>query len=195
MGSPKQGTRSTRCRCICLSVTAVILALGLLFLILGLTVFKAKHPVTTVNSVTLQDLDFSFDITRLRVFLNVTLDANVSIKNPNRVGFKYRDSTAILRHRGNDVGSVPVPAGRIGSKSTKSMNLTLTIMADRLMSDASVYSDAVSGTLPFQTYVRISGKVRIVVSIHVVSKATCDFDINLVNQTLSNMNCHYKTKL
>ncbi|KAL8516963.1 hypothetical protein ACS0TY_015273 [Phlomoides rotata] len=193
--SPKQGIRSRRCKCICLSVTAVILALGLLFLTLGLTVFKAKHPVIAVNSVALDDLNFAFDFTRLRVLLNVTLDVNISVKNPNRVGFKYRNSSAVLRYRGNEVGSVPVPAGRIGSDSTKPMNLTLTLMADRLISDASLYSDVLSGTIPFQTYVRISGHVRLLVSIHVVSQATCDFDINVLNRSLSNMNCRYKTKL
>lgn len=195
MSTPKQATKSTNRKRICLCVTAVTLALGLLLLILGLTVFKAKHPTITVNSVALEDLDFAIDITLLRVLLNVTLDVSVSVKNPNRVGFKYHDSTAILRHRGNDVGSVPVPAGRIGSDTRKTMNLTLTLMADRLMADRSLYSDVLSGTVPFETYIRISGKVRLIVSIHVVSEATCDFDINLLNRTLSNMNCHYKTKL
>ncbi|KAL8464489.1 hypothetical protein ACS0TY_034135 [Phlomoides rotata] len=52
-------------------------------------------------------------------------------------GFKYRNSSAVLRHRGNEGGSVQDPAGRIESDSTKPMNLTLTLMADRLISDAS----------------------------------------------------------
>ncbi|KAI3473067.1 hypothetical protein Pfo_030359, partial [Paulownia fortunei] len=181
--------------CICLWVTAVILGLGLLFLILGLTVFKAKRPVTTVNSVSLDDLDFSVDIARLRVLLNVTLGVGISVNNPNRVGFKYTNSTAFLRYRGNDVGEVPVPSGKIGARDTRSLNLTLTLMADRLLSNSALYSDVISGTLPFQTYIRIAGKVRILFNIHVVTYTTCDLEINLANRTLSNQKCHYKTKL
>ncbi|KAI3472958.1 hypothetical protein Pfo_030039 [Paulownia fortunei] len=195
MGSPKHRRTNTRRRCICLWVTAVILGLGLLFLILGLTVFKAKRPVTTVNSVSLDDLDFSVDIARLRVLLNVTLGVGISVNNPNRVGFKYTNSTAFLRYRGNDVGEVPVPSGKIGARDTRSLNLTLTLMADRLLSNSALYSDVISGTLPFQTYIRIAGKVRILFNIHVVTYTTCDLEINLANRTLSNQKCHYKTKL
>ncbi|KAL0375498.1 UNVERIFIED_CONTAM: hypothetical protein Sradi_3465500 [Sesamum radiatum] len=196
MPSPKHrataAATTTRRRCICLWVTAVILGLGLLLLILGLTVFKAKRPLTTVNSVALDDLDFSVDITRLRVLLNVTLEVGISLTNPNRVGFKYSPWLQVQR---NDVGEVPVPAGKIGARDTRSLNLTLTLMADRLLSNSALYSDVISGTLPFQTYIRIAGKVRILFSIHVVTYTTCDLEINVANRTLSDQKCHYKTKL
>ncbi|KAL1545365.1 hypothetical protein AAHA92_22102 [Salvia divinorum] len=187
--------RRHRRRCICLSVTAALLALGLLFLILGLTVFKPRRPTTKVDSVALDDLDFSVDLARLRVVLNVSLALGLTVHNPNRVGFKYRNGTALLRHRGNDIGEVPVPAGRIGSRDTRSLNLTLALMADRIISDSTLFSDVVSGTLPIQAYVKLSGKVRLVFSIHVATYTTCDVDVILRNQTLSNLKCHYRTKL
>ncbi|GFP87387.1 hypothetical protein PHJA_000882400 [Phtheirospermum japonicum] len=133
--APKPKSRR-RCKCICLSVVAVILGLGLLFLILGLTVFKVKKPITTIDSVSIQDLDLSLDVARLRVLLNVTLDLGVAVTNPNRVGFKYGDSTCYIRYKGNDVAEVYVPAGSIGARDTSSMNLTLTLMADRLLSNS-----------------------------------------------------------
>ncbi|KAL7095037.1 hypothetical protein ACP275_10G000500 [Erythranthe tilingii] len=195
MGTDRKKSCRRRRRCICLSVTAVILSLGMLFLILGLTVFKTKRPVTTVNSISLDDLDLSLDLARLSVRLNVTLDVSVSVENPNRVGFKYNNSTAFLRYKGNDVGEVPIPAGKIGARDTRSLNLTLTLMADRLLSDSNLYSDAASGTLPFQTYIRISGKVRLLFNIHVVTYTTCDLQIDLINRAVSNQKCQYKTKL
>ncbi|KAL6573804.1 hypothetical protein OROHE_002263 [Orobanche hederae] len=141
--SPKS-KRSRRKSCICLSVIALILALGLLFLILGLTVFKVKRPRTTVDFVSLQDLDFSLDIARLRVRLNVTLDLGISLTNPNRVGFKYTNSTAFLRYRAADVGEVPISAGKIGARDTHPLNLTLTLMADRLLFNSALYTDVIS---------------------------------------------------
>lgn len=185
-----------RCRLCLLIATALILGLGLLFLILGLTVFKAKRPITTVDSLSLSDLDFSVNLAAgLGVHLNATLDVGISVRNPNRVGFRYSHSTAFLRYRGNDVGFVPVPDGRIGARETRQLNLTLTLMADRLLSNSAMYSDLISGTLPFQTYIRISGHVRILVKIHVVTYTTCDLQIDLGNRALSQQSCHYKTKL
>ncbi|XP_047979143.1 uncharacterized protein LOC125221056 [Salvia hispanica] len=193
--SAKSPGRIRRGRCICLSVTAALLALGLLLLILGLTVFKARHPTTRMDSVALDDLDFSVDLARLRVVVNVSLALGLTVHNPNRVGFKYHDGTALLRHRGNEIGEVPVPAGRIGARDTRSLNLTLALMADRIVSDSTLFNDVVSGTLPIQAYVKLSGKVRIVFSIHVATYTTCDVDVILSNRTLSNLKCHYRTKL
>ncbi|KAL3615834.1 hypothetical protein CASFOL_040128 [Castilleja foliolosa] len=184
-----------RCKCICLSVTASILGLGLLFLILGLTVFKVKHPTTTVDSISIQDLDLSLDIVKLRVLLNVTLDLGVTVTNPNSVGFKYTNSTAYLRYKGIDVGEVPVPAGRIGARDTRSLNLTLNLMADRLLSNSALYADVISGTLPLQTYVRLAGKVRVLFNFDVVTYTTCDLEISVTDRTVSNQKCQYKTKL
>lgn len=180
---------------ICLCLIAFILGLGLLCLILGLTVFKAKRPTTTVDSITLSDVDFSVDVLGLRVSLNLTLDTDVTLRNSNRVSFKYSNSTCYLRFKGNDVGEVPVPAGRIGARDTRRLNLTLSLMADRLLSSSEFYSDVVSGTLPLQTYIRMSGKVRILFSFHVVAYSTCDLVIDLTSRSIANQSCHYRSKL
>ncbi|KAL0318166.1 UNVERIFIED_CONTAM: hypothetical protein Scaly_2860900 [Sesamum calycinum] len=193
--SPRQpGGRKNR---ICLwAMFLVMIIFGLLFLILGLTVFKVKRPMMTVHSVALQDLDFSLDIARVRLVFNVTLDVDISIKNPNMVGFKYTNSTAFLRYRGNDVGQVPINAGKIGARHTRSFNFTLSLMADRLLANSTFYSDVISGTVPFQNYIRVAGKVRILFfGIHVVSYTTCNLDIHPAYRNLSHPKCHYKTKL
>ncbi|KAG4952734.1 hypothetical protein HKD37_16G046425 [Glycine soja] len=145
-------------RKVCLSLTGVVIAIVLLIVILALTVFKAKHPVTTVDSTKLEDFHMGLDTPKLRVDLNVTLHVDVSVKNPNKVGFKYSDSTAHLNYRGQLIGEVPIPAGEISSGETKGFNLTLTIMADRLLSNSQLLSDVASGTLPLNTFVMMSGK-------------------------------------
>lgn len=182
-------------RCICLSITVALVAIGLLFLILGLTVFKPRRPTTKVDSVALEDLDLDVDFARLRVLLNVSVAVGITIHNPNRVGFRYHDGTAIIRHRRHDIGEVPVSSGRIGSRDTRSLNLTLAVMTNSIASDSTLFSDVVSGTLPFQAYIRLTGKVRILFSFHVTIYTTCDVDLILTNRTLSNLKCHYRTKL
>ncbi|KAL4572555.1 hypothetical protein LXL04_019335 [Taraxacum kok-saghyz] len=186
-----------RRRCICLSViAAVIVVLGLIILILALTVFKAKKPVTTVNSVAIKDFDASINLLPPRVSLNISLDLDISIKNPNKVGVKYRDSSAILLYKGQAVGEVPIPAGEIGSDDTTQMNLTLTIFADRLLTNSDVYTDVINGNLPVSTYTKISGKARILnlFNIRIVSVSSCDLNIDISNQRISNQTCQYKNK-
>jgi hypothetical protein len=182
---------------VCLTVTSVLIAIVLLIVILALTVFKAKHPVTTVDSLKLQDFNLNLDIAKLRVDLNITLDVDVSVKNPNKVGFKYSNTTAHLNYRGQLIGEVPIIAGEISSGETKGFNLTLTIMADRLLSNSQLYSDITSGTLPLNTFLIISGKVSILgfIKVHVVSTTSCDFAVNTSNKTVGNQECQYKTKL
>ncbi|XP_038689015.1 uncharacterized protein LOC119988145 [Tripterygium wilfordii] len=185
-----------RKRNVCFCVIATIVVIVLIIVILALTVFKAKRPVTTINAVSLKDLDVSLNLPRVRVNLNVTLDVDLSIKNPNKVGFKYKNSTTLLNYRGEQVGEVPITADKISAGETKAMNLTLTIMADKLLSNSQVYSDVIGGELPLSTFSRISGKVSIIgIKLKVVSTTTCDFTVFISNRTVGDQHCKYKTKL
>ncbi|KAK8548136.1 hypothetical protein V6N12_061055 [Hibiscus sabdariffa] len=147
-------------RNISFAVIGVLVFIIILILILAFTVFKAKRPVTTVEDVSLRNLKFSVDLARLQVLLNATVDVDIAIKNPNKVGFKFKDSNAQLNYRGQQVGVVPIPAGKISADKTVPMNLTLTVMADRLISDSNFFSDVRSGELPLNTKTEIPGKAE-----------------------------------
>ncbi|XWS22172.1 hypothetical protein CRYUN_Cryun29cG0011900 [Craigia yunnanensis] len=185
--------RRRKCRNFCFGVMGVLIFIIILIVILASTIFKAKRPVTTIDSVSLSNLRFSV----LQVSLNASLDVDLSIKNPNKVGFKYTDSSAQLNYRGQQVGEVPIPAGKISADETVPMNLTLTIMADRLISDSKFISDVLGGELPLNTFAKISGKVNVLnlLKIHVVSSTSCDFTVFLSNSSVGDQDCKYKTKL
>ncbi|XP_022734270.1 late embryogenesis abundant protein At1g64065-like [Durio zibethinus] len=189
--------RRLRLRNICFGVMGVLIFIIILIVILAFTVFKAKRPVTTIDSVSLSNLKVSLDLARLQVLLNATLDVDLSIKNPNKVGFKYKDSTAQLNYRGQQVGEVPIPAGKISADETVPMNLTLTVMADRLISDSKFLSDVRGGELPLNTFTKIAGKVNVLnmFKIHVVSSTSCNFIVFLSNSSVGDQDCKYKTNL
>ncbi|XP_022760818.1 uncharacterized protein LOC111307010 [Durio zibethinus] len=189
--------RRRRCRNICFGVMGVLILIIILIVILALTVFKAKRPVTTVDSVSLANLRFSLDLARLKVSLNASLDVDLSVKNPNKVGFKYTNSSAQLNYRGKQIGEVPIPAGKISADKTVPMNLTLTVMADQLISDSKFISDVSDGELPLNTFAKIPGKVNILnlFKIHVVASTSCDFIVFLSNASIGDQDCKYKTKL
>ncbi|OAY41670.1 uncharacterized protein LOC110622390 [Manihot esculenta] len=187
-----------RRRNICLAVTAaVIVVFVLVVVILALTVFKAKKPSTTIDSITLDNLRMSLDIARMGVDLNMTLDVDLTVKNPNKVGFKFKNGSALLNYRGEVVGEVPIPAGKIGADETKPMNVTLTVMADRLLSNSQLYTDVASGAITLSTLIKLSGKVSIlsIFKVNVHSKTTCDFTVFVSNVTVGDQNCKYKTSL
>jgi hypothetical protein len=194
-GKNKRSSRNKCCCCIGTTV-CIIIAIVILIVILALTVFKPKRPVTTFDNLTLKDMDFSLDLTGLKVHVNFTLEADLNVKNRNKVGFKYSNSTALLNYRGQLVGEAPLPANQISGGETKAMNVTLTLMADRLLSNSDMFSDVRSGVLPLNTYIKLSGKVKIgLFKIHVVSTSSCDFSVYISNRTIGDQNCEYKTKL
>ncbi|CAO2824268.1 unnamed protein product [Amaranthus hypochondriacus] len=174
-----------------LVVLTVMIAIVVLLSILGATVFKARPPLITVNEITLRDLDLSFDA------FNVSLDASISVKNPNKVGLKYASTSAFLDYRGQIVGEAPIPAGKISADQTLPMKLTLTVMADRILSKSqSLVSDLLANTLPLSTNIRISGKVTLLfVKIHLVSYSTCHLNISVSSQSISNSDCTFNTRL
>uniref|UniRef100_A0A6N2KDD7 Late embryogenesis abundant protein LEA-2 subgroup domain-containing protein n=1 Tax=Salix viminalis TaxID=40686 RepID=A0A6N2KDD7_SALVM len=183
---------------VCLGVTAAaILVIFLILLILGLTVFKPKQTTTTVDSTSISDLKVSLDIARLSVHVNLSLDVNLSIKNPNKVSAKYKNSSASLNYRGQVVGEVPIPAGKISADTTQPMNVTLTLLADRLLTDSQLFSDAMAGAIPFNTLTKISGKVSIfnLFKVHFTSTTSCDLVVFVSNRTTGDQKCKYKTKL
>lgn len=193
MGSTHSRNRN---RNVCLAVIAVLLLLVLILAILAFTVFKAKSPQIKIDSVGLSDFLASFDVARFGVNLNLTLAVGLSVKNPNKVGFKYKNSSALLRYHGNVVGEVPIPEGKISARETKPMNLSLVLMGDRFISDSTLYSDFLSGTLPLNAFTRISGMVRILfVNVHVVSSTSCDLVVDVGSGTIGNQNCKHKTQL
>ncbi|XP_071687977.1 uncharacterized protein [Rutidosis leptorrhynchoides] len=178
------------------SVIGTILTIALIMLILSLTVFKAKKPKMTVDSVSISDLDVNVNPIPLQISLNLSLAITLTVNNPNKVGAKYQNSSAILRYRGKDVGDVPIPAGKIGSDDSKQLNLTLTVFADRLASDSQLYSDILSGNMVFSTYAKIKLKVRVLfIHIHATSTSTCDVNIDIKNRRIANQTCHYKNRL
>ncbi|XP_043706709.1 uncharacterized protein LOC122656288 [Telopea speciosissima] len=196
----KQSTsnrRSRRKSWLCLAwIFGFLLLVVVLVVILVSTVFKPKHPVTAINSINVKGLKVSLG-PALRVDLNLTLNLDISVKNPNRAGFKYGNSSALLYYRGEVVGEAAIPPGNISPEGTAEMNTTVTVLADRLLYDSNFYSDVISGTLAFSTYTIISGRVNILnlFKHHLVSYTSCNVTVNLSNRSVNDSECRYKTKL
>ncbi|KAG4954575.1 hypothetical protein JHK87_040169 [Glycine soja] len=147
---------------VCLMVAlCVAIALVLLRVILALTVFKPRHPITNVDSIRLQNMSLGMDMFSMSVNVNFTLEVDVLVNNPNKLGFNYYNSSAQLNYRTQLIGEAPIPNGDILVEEIKGLNLTLTVMADRLVSNSKVTKDVALGSLPLNTLVRIFCQVNV----------------------------------
>ncbi|CAF2169671.1 unnamed protein product [Brassica rapa] len=191
------GRKRNRKICICVSLLILLLLIFIVLLVLGLTLFKPKNPTATVDSVAVERLRTSVDVLNLKANLNLTLNAHLALKNPNRVGFSFGATSALLNYKGQLVGEAPLPANRVGPQKTLRMNVTLTLMADRLLSESQVFSDVMSGSIPVNAFVKVAGKVSVfnMFKIKVKSSASCDVTISVSSRNVTSQHCKYSTKL
>ncbi|KAG5379612.1 hypothetical protein IGI04_027454 [Brassica rapa subsp. trilocularis] len=191
------GKKRNRKIYICVSLLILLLLIFIVLLVLGLTLFKPKNPTATVDSVVVERLRTSVDVLNLKANLNLTLQAHLALKNPNRVGFSFGSTSALLNYKGQLVGEAPLPANKVGPQKTLHMNVTLTLMADRLLSESQVFSDVMSGSIPVNAFVKVAGKVSVfnMFKIKVKSSASCDVTISVSSRNVTSQHCKYSTKL
>lgn len=190
--------RKRRCLTCCGACCLVLILIVVVLVILAFTFFKAKDPIIHVDSVTLESFKGSIVLNiPPTISLNVTLGLVVSVTNPNKVGFKYTNSTTHMLYRGVEVGLVSIPPGQVSAGGTEQISSILQLMADRLISNSNLYSDFSNGSLPFSTTTDLSGRVDIlhIFKHHVDTYSVCNITISVANQSVSNTICTYDVKL
>ncbi|CAN4077396.1 unnamed protein product [Withania somnifera] len=119
----KKKRRKRRCIkcCGCCGVTTIII--GIIILILALTVFKVKEPTIRMESIKFEGLSALTSSSNLQTNLNITRFADISIKNPNAVSFKFKATT-------------------LGSKDVR-MNTKVIILVEKLVGIPRLTSDLI----------------------------------------------------
>lgn len=187
-----------RGRKVCIAIAAALVVIALVFVVLGFTVFRPRHAITTINSFSLGVLQTGNTSFGVGIDVNATLLVDLSVTNPNRASFSYPGGgTAELFYRGKLAGVAAIPPGAIGAGETLRMNVTLTVLAGRLIADSNVYSDVLSGSLAVTTYTRIAGKVTVLglLKLRTVTYTTCDVVVNIASRSISSSDCKYRTKV
>ncbi|CAI8585270.1 unnamed protein product [Vicia faba] len=180
---------------VCVAATiGIVILIILAVVILAFTVFKAKEIISTVDSIEVHDMDMGFSMFTMSLNMNVTLDVIVSVKNPNVYGLKYYNGSTQINYRGQLIGEAPIPSGEISRGQTKRMNLTLTLMADRVLSNKHILSDVSSNTMPLSSFMKVTGEVNVLglTKIHAKSISSCNFTLKISNKTIENKVCRYK---
>lgn len=191
----KKRRRRRRCIkcCGCCGVTTVIV--GIVVLILALTVFKVKDPTIRMNSIRFDGLN-ALVSSNLQTNLNITVSADVSIKNPNSVSVKFRAATASLIYGDRDIAEALIPPGSARARRTFRMNVNVTVMVEKLVGIPRLMSDLVAGELPVSMVTKINGKVNLgLIKKSVGVRMNCAMVVDLQSQDVKDIDCERKVSL
>ncbi|GMY23764.1 late embryogenesis abundant protein [Fagus crenata] len=193
----KQKLKRRRCIKCCGSIAALMLLQAIVVIILIFTVFRVKDPIIKMNGITITKLELINNNTTPKPGVNMSLTADVSVKNPNVASFKYSNTTTTLFYYGTVVGEARGPPGKAKPKRTAQMNITVDIITDKLLSNPNLLADVGSGLLTMSSYSRIPGRVKMlsIIKKHVVVKMNCTMTVNISSRAIQDQKCKRKVKL
>ncbi|PKA65373.1 hypothetical protein AXF42_Ash005707 [Apostasia shenzhenica] len=183
--------------CGCCGAATVLI--GVVILVLALTVFRIRDPELTMNHLHLDHL-FVPGLGSLQnptVSVNATLTADVSIKNPNVASFRFGNATTEFFYIGELVGVAYSPDGHVKPWRTARMNVTVDVLADRVVLDTNATSTFVfAGEVNMSSYTDIAGRVNVlgVYKRNLEVELNCTFTVDLFGRTLSNTFCQSHVK-
>lgn len=192
----KKKRRRKRCIkcCGCCGVTTIII--GIVILILALTVFKVKDPTIRMNSIRFEGLSALTSSSNLQTNMNITVSADISIKNPNAVSFKFKAATASLIYSDRFIAEAQLPRGSARARRTFRMNVNITVMVEKLVGIPRLTSDLIAGELPVSMLTNINGKVNLgVIKKSVGIRMNCNMVVDLQRQDVKNIDCERKVSL
>lgn len=164
----------------CGCVTALVSILAVIVIVLGFTVYNVKQPEVRMNSVTL--LNGSIPTNGTSSSGNITLLADVSVKNPNAFTFRFGSTTTNVFYDGIGIGQGTTPPGKAKARRTLRYNVTMHVMANKMMEDPTLRRDmSEDQALNISSYTRIDGKVKVLnlFKRKVVVELNCTIEYNV----------------
>lgn len=174
----------------CGCITALTLISAVIVLVLIFTLFWAKSPVLRLNSIRIEGLQ-EINWKNVTPNTNLTIYAQVSVKNRNLATFKYRETSTYLFYERNLVGEAWTPPGSVGAKKTEKVNATIDVMVKNMLDVPKLKDDFIAGFMLMNTYTRINGRVKIfnVVKKSVVLKTNCTMKVNFTSYVIQAHTC------
>ncbi|RVW29779.1 hypothetical protein CK203_089359 [Vitis vinifera] len=137
----------------------------------------------------------SFPVVRIQ--LNITLNLQILVENPNHASFKHGSGQSILLYQGEQVGDVEIYPGNIPGRRSTTIPSRLTLQVDKVASETlHLVQDILAGQLAMDTRTRIPGRVTFLGLIrkHVVAISDCHFVIAVPEMKVRSQECKERTK-
>ncbi|CAN6585983.1 unnamed protein product [Malus baccata var. baccata] len=156
--------------------------------VFGMTVMKVKSPkirlgniyVLSLNSVpAAPSFDMSF-VTQIRV------------RNLNWGTFKFDAGMATFMYQGVPVGQVAIPNSKVRMRSTKKIDVVVSVNSAALPSNSALGSELSNGLLMLSSQAKLSGKVTLMMIMKKNKSAemSCSMVFNLAAKSVQNLDCN-----
>lgn len=189
-----------RRRCL-IALGVLLLLLLLLFitiLILFLTFFKYKKPKIQLLSADVDGVAPRISIPMVQIQINLTLNLEFLVKNPNHASFKHAQGKSILLYQGTQVGDADIYPGHIPATGSATLPSRLVVRVDQLASNfMTLMAEVMANNLVMETDTRIPGKVILlgIFKKHAVAESRCQITIAVLDMNITSQICNIKTKL
>ncbi|KAM7260466.1 hypothetical protein ACFE04_016207 [Oxalis oulophora] len=158
-------------------VVSLLVVTTLTLVILYFTAFRVRNPTTFVNSVTTVQLPGFLGGNSTVPNANMTIVADVSVKNPNMFSVKFGESDTMVTYRGMEIGSGKAPGGISRAWKMVRMNITIDIIPSKIMQVPEYLTDFISGEYSMESFTMVDGHTKI---------------LNLMNKNVEiDMNCSF----
>ncbi|XP_071700303.1 late embryogenesis abundant protein At1g64065-like [Rutidosis leptorrhynchoides] len=166
-----------------------VIIIAVILLVLGFTIFHVKNPKIKMNSVTIKGLDQLNSTSQMMT--NLTVVADVSLKNTNVAAFKFDKSNSSLVYRDTLIGVGNVPPGVAKARRTIRMNVTFDVMVVGVARNKMFLNDVATGILEVNSSTKINGRVKImnIIKRHVTLSLNCSIAVNVTSWGIVNQDC------
>lgn len=180
---------------ICGVFAAIILIFFVVIISLTFTIFQIRDPKIKMNSVTIQRFEFANGT--LRKDVNVSLLADVSVKNPNIAAFRFSNTTTEIYYGGVLVGKGMFPQGVAEARRTLRRNVTVEIVPAKISAVPTMNLDLAAGEFNISSFTRIAGKVKILgfVKRNVVVRLNCTMSYNVSGGGFQGQHCRNRVTM
>ncbi|KAI3422690.1 LEA_2 domain-containing protein [Psidium guajava] len=153
-----------------------------------LVIMKFKSPKFRVSEFDVQSLTVG---TQASPSFDMSFVAPIRIKNTNWGPFKYDASTVNFTYGGVQVGQAIIPKSKANFKSTKKINVNVTMSSANLPSDSSLRSDLSSGVINLNSQGELKGKVTVMFMFkkRKTSQMNCTMAINTATKAVQSLSC------
>ncbi|CAL9030244.1 unnamed protein product [Prunus brigantina] len=155
--------------------------------VFGLTVMKVKTPKFRLGNIELQNLSSvpstpSFD---------ASFATKIRVKNTNWGPYKFDAGTVSFMYQGVTVGQVVVPKSKAKMRSTKKIDVMVSLNSYGLPSSSNLGTELKSGVLTLSSKGKLTGKVVLMLMMKKRKSATmdCTMTFDLSTKTLKTLQC------
>ncbi|XP_030474952.2 uncharacterized protein LOC115692289 [Syzygium oleosum] len=160
---------------------------GLFFV---LVIMKFKSPKFRVGDFGVQTLNVR---TQASPSFDMSFVAPIRVKNTNWGPFKYDASTVSFTYGGFQVGQAIVPKSKVNFKSTKKIDVDVTLSSANLPSNinANLGSELSSGVITLKSQGVLKGKITVMLMLKKtkISQMNCTMAIDSSTKAVQSLSC------